>query len=515
LGTLCSNQTGGPDGDGIYDGLLVFNGNPSYKEDDPANDPKLELRQGANTGRADGEVELYPQKVFEEQLSIELSHIKPDSGDDIVLQVPGFTAKDPMKVQVEFTFGGGLIKYNDNGDKEDASVSISIQWKKPQEGDLDWKPFGQIGKKPNGYYETGITYSDGVSTITRQKSKMMRFIAERDFTLDEVKDATDRTIELLIQRTSLQDVSNTRISDTVHLTAIRTWCFDYEKSKEQNKLVLQVPMIAKYRDKPCRLGFRIKASGALQGTIDSLNCIVQSYGRTWDGADWSTAESPTQNPASIALKILQSPSLGNRAYPDTMLDKPSFGAFYDWCNEKDFTCNGVLTSKKKVDDVLAAVLGTGRAMRILNGNRYGILIDKPRTAPVTILNSQNILEATNQKAFADLPDGLCVNFIYEKDGYSQNEAYVMKDGGTQTRGGAVIETIDMPFVTNYDQVIKNAWYQLACKLRPEIWNQKISIDGYLIALGDRVDIQDDTILVGIGEGAEIIGLVYDLESVTK
>ncbi|MDR1250150.1 MAG: hypothetical protein LBK63_12725, partial [Treponema sp.] len=502
LGDLCSNE--GPNA--TDDGFLFFDGNAAYEEDDPDNNPKLELRQGAS------EVGLYPQKVFEEQLSIELTNFVDDNGQQKILKVPRFTARDPMKVQVEFTFGGGLIRYNDEGKKRDATVDICIQWKKPQEPDADysWKPFGKIGIKPGGTYEAGITYNNGTSTITRQKSKVMRFIAEKEFTYSEVKDAVDRTIELRVFRASAQDINNTRISDKAHLTAIRTWCFDYGKSSASN-LVPQAPMLEKYRDKTCRLGFRIKASGAVQGTLDALNCVLQSYGRTWDGENWTDPddEDITQNPASIALKLLQSPSLGSKAYPDSMLDLNSFGAFYKWCNDKNFSCNGVLTSKKKVDDILAMVLETGRAIRILNGHQYGVLIDQPREAPVTILNSQNVLEASNQKAFADLPDGLCVNFINEADGYSQNEAYAMHDGSKQP-GEGFIETIDMPFVTNYDQVYKNAMYQLACRhLRPEVWMRKLGIYGHLIALGDRVEVQDDTILVGIGEGAAITDLVYD------
>jgi hypothetical protein len=187
LGDLCSNKgTNARDDD-----FLVFDGNPAYE------DAELELRQGVNASRNDGEVGLYPQKVFEEQLGIELTNIPVEGSGNRVLQVPGFTAKNPMKVQIEFTFGGGLIKYSDSGDKEDASVSISIQWRK-YDGD-PWKSFNLIN---------GAANDAGVSKITRQKSKMMRFIAEQGFTYTDVKDADDRTIELLIQRTSPQDVNN-------------------------------------------------------------------------------------------------------------------------------------------------------------------------------------------------------------------------------------------------------------------------------------------------------------------
>jgi hypothetical protein len=83
------------------------------------------------------------------------------------------------------------------------------------------------------------------------------------------------------------------------------------------------------------------------------------------------------------------------------------------------------------------------------------LIDKPRTTPVTILNNQNVLEATNQKDFDDLPDGYKIKFIDETDGYQENELYAMNDGTNKPGPDSIIENIEMPFVTNQNQIFKN------------------------------------------------------------
>jgi hypothetical protein len=501
---------------GITDGLLLYNDDPKFCDPSFAGSgPKLELRQGPNPEREDGEVQLYPQKVVEERLSIELIHVeevKDNEGNVTteggVLKAVRFSAKNPMRIQVEFTFNGGLISYNEKGGRQDASVSISVQWKKPQEDDDQWKEFGQIGKG-----QDGVSCSAPVTTITKQKAKIMRFIAERTFSYSEVSGALDRTVELKIFRTNPKAVDDNRTADTVYLTAVRTWCFDPEASEAAGISVPQAPMIEKYRDKTARLGFRIKADGAVQGTIGALNCIVQSYARVWNGTDWNGPEVPTNNPASVALKVLQSPALGVNAYPDKMLDLNSFAEFYEWCDEtiiedgesrKRFTCNGVLTAEKRVDDLLSAVLAAGRGMMMLNGNQYAVLIDKPRENPVMILNSQNVLEAGNQKNFADLPDGFSIKFINEYDGYQETEVYITADGSNKPGPESKIESIEMPFVTDYRQAVKNGWYQLACRyLRPEIWNRKVSIEGYLAGIGDRVEVQDDTIVVGLGEGAAI------------
>jgi hypothetical protein len=492
---LAKNSTG------ITDGLLLYDKydgfcDPSFA----AGNPQLELRQGAS------EVTLYPQRVVEERLSIELMNVEGENP----LEVIRFSAKNPQKVQIEIMFNNGLISYNEKGEKQNAYVAIKVEWRGNPAG--AWQEFGRFGTNGGS---SPTNYNSPVTTISRQKAKVMRFVAERSFNMAEVSAAIDRTLELRIIRTNAKATDN-RTIDTVFLTAIRTWCFDYEASQAAGTMVTQKPMIQKYRDQTARLGFRIKATDNLQGTIDALNCMVTSYARTWNGSNWSSTETPTNNPASVALKILQSPALGNNAYPDSMLDLDSFGEFFQWCANREYTCNGVLTSEKRVDDLLSAVLSTGRGMRILNGNRYAVLIDKPRENPVTILNSQNVLEAKNQKNFEDLPDGFSIKFINKDDGFQETEVYVMADGSARPQPTSRIESIEVPFITDYKQVIRNGRYTLACRrLRPEIWIRKLSTDGYLVGIGNRVDVQDDTIVVGIGEGAAITGLKIENNTIVE
>jgi hypothetical protein len=469
---LCSNEAD------VRNGFLAIDGQFQ------GNNPKIELQQGEN------EVSLYPQKVIEEQLSVELLNAGGQP-----LNVTRFSAQNPQKVQVEFTING-LLSYNDEGTKINASVSILLEWR--ESGTAEWKEFGPI---------IGCQYyAARTSSFVRSKSQVMRFIAEKTFSYDEIMNVPGRTIEIHVVRTSSQSLDG-RTSDTVYLSAVRTWCFDYRASIDANELIPQAPIIAKDRNKTCRMGFAIKAGEYLSGMIDSVNCIAQSCCRTWNGSGWGSSQIPTQNPASIALKALQSPMLGQKAYPDEKIDLDSFGTFYEYCNAKGFTCNGILTSQKKLEDLLHAILTTSRALILLRGSKYGILIDRPRLYPVAIINNQNaLLDIKNQKTFGDLPDGFKIRFIDESDGYQENELYAMRDGPGSLTDMSVIESVEMPFVTNREQVYKNGMYQLACLyLRPEIWNRKLDVYGNLIEIGDLVEIQDDTILTGIGEGAEITG----------
>ena len=462
------------------------------------NDAKLEISQT-------GVCTLYPQKVVEEQLGITLLN-----AEGTALKPVRFTAPNPQKVQIEITISG-LLSYNDQGNKINATVGVKVEWR---EGEgYEWKPFAPFGNATSYDSETGT------STFTRCKPKVMRFVAERTFAYSEIMEVNGRVLELRIQRTNEQPTDG-RTTDTVTLTGIRTWCFDYKKSLEDGaSLIPQLPMIEKDREHCCLVTFKIKATDELNGNIDAFNCMVESCARTWDSEEeeWSASDeiSPTNNPAALMLMVMQSPTMKMRAYPDSKIDLPRLGELYEFCEENGFTCNGVLSAQKKLSEVIDMILSTCRAYKILNGYKWSVLIDKPRTTPVTILNNHNIISANNQKTFDELPDGFCIGFINENNAYQEDEIYCMYVNGRELEPDAVIERIEVPFVTNPLQAWKNGKYELAKrKLRPEIWYRTVSIDGNLLSLGCLVTVQDDTICVGMGDG-EIIGLKIEGNYITS
>ena len=479
---------------------------------------RLELQQGKNTSRADGEVGLYPQKVIEESLGIELIHT---SDGKEKLELDRFSAKNPQRIEIEFTLQG-LIGYDEEGNEQQKSVSVQI--KISYDGGKTYEPFGPI---------TGASSynGDGVSTITRKKNKMMRFVATKPIPYDKAISCTNRVAEIYICRTSAKD-SSTNTADSIYLSAIRTWCFDYEKSTADGvtELVPQVPVIESRRDMTARLGFQIDANETdFKNQLDAMNCIITAKGKTWDGTKWSDTTTPNSNPASMILRVLEHPSRGRYAYgkdsePNKLhkLGYESFGELYEWSNqprsESDntpkFQCNGILTSTKKTREIIDAILATARAKLVLNNKRYCAWIDKPRNTAVMILNAQNVLSASNSKSFSDLPDGYKVKFVNQIT-WQTDEIKVMFDQSKAEEPGMTFESIELLFQTDAAQVFQNGKFLLACaKLRPETWNRKVSVDGNLLEIGSKVEVQDDSISVGIGEGAEVKGLIVEGNYVT-
>ena len=498
---------------------------------DNASDQRISLDQ--KLSGLEGEIELcqsnrecslYPQKVYEEPLQIELTNV-----DGVKLESKRFSAVNPMTVQVEISFPS-LISYNDKGEEQEASASVKVQWRwHTLDGSDTWKNFAQ--------FSGSNSYSNGVSTFKRKKNKMMRFVATKTFTYGDLprviidgKSSLDPAsmIDLNITRES-ENSTDTKIRHQVYLTAIRTWTYDYHKTEESKSLVGERPVDEIRRSVSSRLALKLKVTPLIQDQLQAINCVVESYARTWNRSTkkWSSTEVTTRNPAAIALKALTSPMLGKHVMKESSIDLEAFGKWYDFCNDEHYDdidsintlnkrncvleCNGVLYQQAKLSDLLSTIMNTGRACYIRNGHKLSVVTDKARSQYVAILNNQNVISATNSKSFKDMPDGVKITFIDEDCGWMKNTMYVnFKDGSTRQEADVEYYPLELPYQTHRNQVWHTAMIEQAkTRTRPEVWTRTVTTEGHLLGIMDLVLVQDDTIVVGIGDGAEIEGFEYD------
>ena len=494
---------------------------------------ELELRQHGE------EVNLFPQKVVQENFNTELIH--PEGANALVVQP--FSAKYPQKIQIEIQFQN-LVKYDDNGDMTENSVEIGCAYS--LDGGATYKPFNAFYAKKSDIKITDKGNNDfgnnkgqyKVTEFKGTKNKAMRFVAEKTFTYDEVFNTATITrlknnaIEFKIFRVSEdKSESNSKLQYKVYFSSIRTWCYDYNATDNSaydntgtKSLVPQIPIIKKYKDITARLGFKIKAGDELSGQIDELNVVLCSRARyctitkengekiyTWSAVDDTV---PTNNPAALALMVLQHTMRGEYAYKDSQIDMASFGRFYEWCNSVDtelinsdchrYIANGVLSKELKTSELVNQILACGHGKLVLNGNKYGVWFDRPQSTPVMILNSQNVLEASNSKSFSEDIDGYSAKFIDCLNDYQEDTIVCVPKDTTKNDSEYRLENIEIPWITDAARVYRHCMYNIACRrLRAETWTRKLGVDGNLIEIGNLVVVQDDTIAVGIGEGAEI------------
>ena len=476
------------------------------------------------------EVSIYPQKVVQENINSQLVHV---SGYAPVENIR-FSAQNPQKIQLEVAFQG-LYRMDSDGDKQRTSVTVHAEYSFDEK---NWIPFGFTGGSSyTERYEAKVEHTDKygnpyITWETRERSvkevsfdgtnttfnmcqnQTMYFVAEKEFNFAEiasmlpVDSAQENYVYMRIWRVS-NDSTDSKYCDKVFLSATRTWCFDKKKTREQGVIVPQVPVIEELRKQTVRIGMKIKATEALKGNMDAMNCVVSSLAPVWDGEQWGGLEE-TSNPASLTKMLFSHPSLKDYKYPADSINNDKLVELYDYCEDCGFECNTVLVQQQKFGDIIRNVLATGHAFPVLDNNQYSFIIDKPQAYPVHILNNQNILSEglQNTKNFDELPDGLEISFINKGVDYKQDriECYYddsIADDPTR-RAQAKLEKVEYKFVTDRVQAWRLGKYNLAKrKLRPETWVRRVSVDGQMIGVGDMVELQDDTILVGIGDGAVV------------
>ena len=474
---------------------------------------------------------MYPKKLVQENLDFQLLY--PEGTTP--LKAERFSATFPAKIQIELSMNA-LFSMDDEGERQAASCSVILAIS--FDGGATYVPFTALDGATSSA-DVQITDTSGTvigtgkrSTIRRNKNKQMRFLATYELSWSQAKylhEHGNDTAQLFLQKANT-DSTDGKTSDAIYCTAIRTWVYDYDKSVASDDFVLEDLVDQKLREKIVCITMRMTASNSfadLNGTLNEFTCTATSKCRTWNGTRWSDADvtTATSNPASVALMLMQSPTLGQYAIPDSKIDMASFGELYEFVEAHKgrragsqtlqslpFAVGGALTSQKKLIDVVNQVLGTARASLTMNGTKYSLVIDKPRDYPVTILNNHSFLKdgVTNSKTFDELPDGYKVKFVNERLGYAEDFLYVMVGNKTSSDPTAVIESTEVVWITNPDLVWQSVVYNHAKRVcRPETWNRKIGIDGNLIEVGNLVSIQDDTILVGIGDGGEIKDLIYN------
>lgn len=512
---------------------------------------RLELRQDAEGT----DVSLYPQKVVQEDFNSEMTH---PEGAYALVELP-YSARYPQKCELEIQFSG-LIRYNDEGSARSTSVRVGIAYS--MDGGVTYKAFPAFSASSgdisiSSELSSGDTFQAGSSyytgqcryvTFTGKKNKVMRFIASKEFSYSEAMNCENHAAEFLLWRDE-ETAGDTQHNYTVTFNSIRTWCYDYEKSAETGTedsdgnfsggtLVRQSPLTQKAQELTARLGFRIMAGTGITGSLDKLSVIVQSRARICtvkcddDGEktyEWTSGTYPTSNPASLALMILQHEGRGEYAYTDSDIDLDSFGRFYEWCDEINqdletfdghrFTANGAFSRQMKTIELVNQILAVGHGRLVMSGTKYGVWIDQPQDFPVLLLCNQNILEFGCTKNFDEDIDGYNVTYVDSANDF-QETTQIVVDNKAKAKKAAdsgyeyQLEDLELPFVTDIQRVYRECMYRLACRrLRPETWTCKVGIDGNLADYGDMVDVQTDTLSVGIGDGAEITALIMSGTSI--
>ena len=445
-------------------------------------------------------LDQYPYIVRETSVGQEVRNQSDDGSSGSLVFT---TATKTNRIVVDVAFNG-LIEYDKDGNKQNASVELRAEYKPAGADDSQYRSLGH--------------WVGGWDVISAQSTKALRFTITKD--LDNLSSGgadytTDCQYDVRLTRVT-GDSSDSSTIDKVYWGSLRAVQFDRPISE---KAQAQITVAA----------LRIKATGQLSGTVSQLSCIAHLLARNWDssgsGADhWPAAR--TANPASAYLYILTNPRANPRPTQDSAIDWPAFESWHQFCSDKDYECNMVVSDQYDRDTLLDLIAQCGRATGIKINGKYSIVVDRERDVPMQMITPRNSWGYSGSKAFPDFPHALKINFIDAALDYQQSQLVVYDDGYNEDgSGGKTVATsfqeVDTKGVTSSDQAWKIGRYRIAAAhLRCESHELTLDFEYLVATIGDRVLFAHDVILVGLAYGrivstvvAEglVTGLVVDEE----
>lgn len=251
--------------------------------------------------------------------------------------------------------------------------------------------------------------------------------------------------------------------------------------------------------KIAKSAFKIKATDQINGSVEGISAIVQTYAKSWNGSAW--VDAATNNPADLFRYVLEHPANPRRITDaSTQIDLTAIQYWAQYCNTRGFTFNSVMGEARSVLDVLRDICAAGRASPAIINGKWSVTIDEEKTTVIQHFTPHNSWGFEATKALPKLPDGLRVTYYDESQNYQQAEVIVY-NVGKNIGNASLFESIPLPGVTKVANVIDHAkWNMAQIKLRPEVYTLNVDIEYLVCNRGDRVKVMHDVPLWGIGSG---------------
>ncbi|MGP1415418.1 MAG: hypothetical protein ACTTJ6_05750 [Treponema sp.] len=400
-----------------------------------------------------------------------------------------------MDVDIAISFPYGLYAMNNDGDKIETQVTITPQYS--LDGGSSWNNF---------YFN-----NNGVRTNFFKRcisTKELRYVAHKDFTISDYEALkTNNQTAIYIRIRSNGNSGDSSIKNDCYCLFYQSTCYDPDKSKTE---LVPCKIIEDRERAFCTiLALKLKASKINEDKLKKINIITQGIARTWDGKKWSKEKTETRNPAAWALEIETSDSHPASRYSDDELDLESFGEYYEYCEEKGYKFDWIITQNTKKDATLNHIMeATGACIYTDIYGRRAIAIDKPQENALAVYNPQNIINIQNKKTFGRRTDGLRIKYVNSKDDLYQEDTYLLmrevNGKPLEITPDSIIKDINITGITTFDHIVKYARRIMAIEaLRPKTTIIEVGNEGVFYTPYSKILIQDDSLKIGIGKGYTI------------
>lgn len=312
-----------------------------------------------------------------------------------------------------------------------------------------------------------------------------------------ITDNTTRTF-----RYSKRIVFDTRGTYKIRITRLTD---DTDASNILNKSYLTAIRSIKYSN-PVNFknisgtAMRIKATDQLNGTVDSYNVIATSLVKSYNVelGIWEN-DKPSSNPADLFRYVLQSPAFA-KSLKDEQIDIDKLEEWAKYCAELKLTYDKIIDYDTSVDDVLNDICAAGVAALSKVNNVYSVIIDNERPIIKGLVTPRNSWEYSGNIKYPDIPHALRIEFRNKDKGYETDERIVYADGYDENNA-TLYERLEFSSCTNADLAY---WYGrryfATALLQPETHTFKMDFETMTFNRGDRIQLVNDVILVGVGQG---------------
>lgn len=398
---------------------------------------------------SDPELNLYPNDVWEDNVSAVLS-----SG----VGVERTAQADANVVGFDFVFAKGLFRLNDQGKRQNATVTVEIYSR-------------QSGTADPWLLEDTYNYTSKSNTPQRFNEQL----------------AASGTMDFKVVRTTAdKDPANDKLYDEITWGIIRSTTY-------QDPVSFPTPV--------AETQLIIKTTDQLAGVIDNLNAVVSTVCLDYEHTTDTWVKRATNNPASLFRHVYQGAGTA-KPLPDNQLDIAALEEWHDFCRLNGFSYNFVHDAQSSVISVINDICHAGRATRVELGDQRSVVIDQPKAtgAVQMFVEGANLANFKATKTFLEELHGYRVAFNNQEADYIEDEVMVYAEGYSAANA-TLIEALEFRGVTDPDHAAKLAKYHLAIrKYRPEVFTWETDWEQLVCNRGDLIKVASSAILVGDASG---------------
>ena len=494
--TINKNQvtSTGTSGEYVYNGSITY----SAREDDP-NYTEIIYTNFAPTANTRGNSAentnelniLYTTETITagsftstETLNLSVNRYK-GTVSEVVLTSP----ENTQEIDVLISFPQGLFHQENDGSRTERSTAVEIMYKR---GNGEYIPISRAAslyirdingnKKPLSSSNTRVNGA----TVTVYSPADMNIADQLFYRPIGFRLQTPGKYTVRVRSADFADKTNFDIG-TPYCAEIQ---FYVNGAVLDNSILPNVNQIA----------FEATAYKGLSGTLKKFNYIAAARIPVWNGADWNTVQE-SSNPAAIVRYLLTDNLVNPRPISPDLIDNDSLVMLYNWCEQKGYKADGIVSEATKTMDVINEILKNcqGGMIPLLNG-KHVFTIDGNEKTPKGMFNQHNSWDFTWSPTLGRQTEAIRASFTDSED-YTQDEVTVYwYDGAVHneikagtTDADYLLVKKDLKYVTDRASVIKSITYELLCiQTKRNNFEFSVNLEALNMTLLDRVYVSNSS-----------------------